>query len=222
DPSKLACAVAFAFENPMDSCPCQFLVGDGAQLPLAAECCDLATSQDGFEHFPDPVGVLREANRILEPGGRFLIHFATYYTQYGPHLYNFIRVPRAHYFFSDAVMIEAARQIAVELERRAANAQRPMRETPMEQAEREIYQFKHFINRMTLKRFKKIVPQSLGWRLVAFHRYCTTRREILFLELPYLDELCGAVICVLEKSPGSAVSHDDFRRARVCGLPRLM
>lgn len=222
DPGKLVLATQFARQQEMDTASCHFLVGDGARLPLADECCDLVISEDGFEHFPDPAAVLGEVNRVLLPAGHFLIHFATYYTQHGPHLYNFIRVPRAHYFFSDAVMIEATRQVALEYQREATDTWTPTLETPMEQAEREIHQFGHFINRMTLKRFKEILTRSSDWKLVVFHRYCTTRWEVLFLELPYLEELCGWLICVLEKVPGAAISYDEFLRARVRALPRLI
>jgi ubiquinone/menaquinone biosynthesis C-methylase UbiE len=223
DPVKLAYARQYSLQCGMHSGSCEFLAGDAANLPFATGSFDLAISEDGFEHFPDPEGVLREVNRILLPGGRFLIHFATYYTAVGPHLYNFIRVPRAHYFFSDAAMIEATRQIAMTRQYRAANTpQTSMLETPTEQAEREIYQFEHFINRMTLRGFKKILTRSPDWKLVAFHRYCTNRRIGLLLEFPYVAELFGAVICVMEKSPGVAINHYDFSRARARELPRVL
>jgi hypothetical protein len=120
-------------------------------------------------------------------------------------------------------MIEATRQIAMTRQYRAANTpQTSMLETPTEQAEREIYQFEHFINRMTLRGFKKILTRSPDWKLVAFHRYCTNRRIGLLLEFPYVAELFGAVICVMEKSPGVAINHYDFSRARARELPRVL
>ena len=42
-------------------------------LPFPDNHFDLAICQEGIEHFPDQLMVLREFNRVLKPGGELLI-----------------------------------------------------------------------------------------------------------------------------------------------------
>lgn len=57
------------------------LVGDGNALPFVPETFDLVVMLQVIEHLPDPWNVLREANKVLKPGGilvgsvSFLEHF---------------------------------------------------------------------------------------------------------------------------------------------------
>lgn len=46
---------------------------DAAGLPLGDACCDLVFSLAVFEHLRDAPGALREAHRVLKPGGRLLV-----------------------------------------------------------------------------------------------------------------------------------------------------
>ena len=46
--------------------------GDGNRLPFAAQSIDTVLCTEVLEHLPDPTGVLREAVRVLKPGGRLL------------------------------------------------------------------------------------------------------------------------------------------------------
>jgi ubiquinone/menaquinone biosynthesis C-methylase UbiE len=46
---------------------------DAAGLPFPAQCFDFIGCQFAFPHFPDKAGMLREAFRILRPGGRFVL-----------------------------------------------------------------------------------------------------------------------------------------------------
>ncbi len=50
-----------------------WLQADSAALPFAAGSFDFAGCQYAFHHFRDKAGMLREAYRVLRPGGRFVL-----------------------------------------------------------------------------------------------------------------------------------------------------
>ena len=45
-------------------------VGDGAALPLSDNCVDMVYAHGVLQYSPDPSGVVKEALRVLRPGGR--------------------------------------------------------------------------------------------------------------------------------------------------------
>ena len=47
--------------------------GDGARLPFAADTFDFVTNQFSFHHLQDKPGMIAEVFRILRPGGRFVM-----------------------------------------------------------------------------------------------------------------------------------------------------
>lgn len=49
------------------------LAGDGQRLPIAADSFDLVFSEYVFEHLPDPAAALTEIERVLRPGGSFVV-----------------------------------------------------------------------------------------------------------------------------------------------------
>lgn len=50
---------------------CSFLVGDAQKLPFPADFFDVYTIGFGLRNVTDPLMALREAHRVLKPGGRF-------------------------------------------------------------------------------------------------------------------------------------------------------
>lgn len=100
---------------------------------------DVIVSLDCFEHYADPAGVLEVMNRYLKPGGRVLVSFGgTWYHPYGGHL--FALFPWAHLIFTEYALLTWRK-----------------RSHPQQTA--------HTItecglNKMTLRRFEKLVAAS--------------------------------------------------------------
>lgn len=49
------------------------LLGDSEALPFPDNAFDVVYCNDSFHHYPAPQNVLREVNRVLKPGGTFLM-----------------------------------------------------------------------------------------------------------------------------------------------------
>jgi len=49
------------------------VVGDGQRLPFRNNTFDLVFSEYVFEHLPDPKSALNEIDRVLKPGGSFVV-----------------------------------------------------------------------------------------------------------------------------------------------------
>lgn len=49
------------------------VAGDAARLPFRAGAFEVAVSASALHHWRDPGAVLREARRVLQPGGRFVV-----------------------------------------------------------------------------------------------------------------------------------------------------
>jgi SAM-dependent methyltransferase len=68
------------------------------------ERADLVVSVDAFEHFADPLGILRSVNTLLQPPGEVLVSFGpTWYHPLGGHLFSVF--PWAHLIFSEKALI---------------------------------------------------------------------------------------------------------------------
>src|SRR5215470_15310722 len=50
-----------------------FQEGDAAALPFAADAFDFVVCRAAFKNFSDPIGALRDMQRVLRPGGRAMI-----------------------------------------------------------------------------------------------------------------------------------------------------
>jgi SAM-dependent methyltransferase len=68
------------------------------------EPADLILSLDSFEHFADPLGILRGMHRMLRPGGEVVASFGpTWYHPYGGHFFSVF--PWAHLLFGETALI---------------------------------------------------------------------------------------------------------------------
>ncbi len=194
DATKIDRAKRFSNIMHVESCCC-FLVNNAENCAFPSSSFDTILSEDCFEHYPNPEAVLNEAHRLLRPGGLLIVRFVTYYNLDGPHLFNFIRLPWAHLVFSDETLIKATRIIAQQLTQRYPEEKR--RETFEAQAEREICQFQHYINKITLLKWRKLISGQRGWKIVLANTQRTAKLPLF--KLPILEELHNSIFFVLKK-----------------------
>jgi ArsR family transcriptional regulator len=64
--------------------------GDVYNVPLSGQCADLVTLHQVLHYLSDPSAAIREAARLLEPGGRLLT------VDFAPHDREFLREQHAH------------------------------------------------------------------------------------------------------------------------------
>lgn len=73
---------------------------DAAKLPFADSTFDAAWSFNAFEHIDDPEASLREAIRVVKPGGTIYLDFGPLYrSPWGLHAYREIGIPYCQLLF---------------------------------------------------------------------------------------------------------------------------
>jgi len=88
----------------------RFSIGSGEALPLEDASVDLALSTISFHHWHDQAAGVREAARVLQPGGSFLLADFTFPTW-------LVRLlPRSHFLHSAAQMRVLFEQAGLEVE----------------------------------------------------------------------------------------------------------
>ena len=88
-----------------------FVCSSACELPFEDESFDVVIMNDFFEHVNDPEGALREALRLLVPGGRIYINFPPYFHPEGGHMTDAINIPYVHVFFTEKQLIKAYKQL---------------------------------------------------------------------------------------------------------------
>ena len=78
--------------------PCaEFVVGDAENLPFGDESFDAVLCSNSFHHYPNPGAFLREANRVLRPGGKLILRDYTS-SDFVVWLMNTFEMPLANLF----------------------------------------------------------------------------------------------------------------------------
>jgi len=170
-----------------------FILGDALRLPLEDNAFDVVVMNDFMEHIRDPEGALKEALRVLKPGGRIFVNFPPYFHPTGAHMSDVIGIPWVHMFFREKTLIatykELVRGLPDEKERLA------LRFGVDERGRERIT----YINKMTLRRFRKIL-KSLHLRVVWYREIPLRKYFILFAKIPGIKEMFVKMCaCVIEK-----------------------
>ena len=170
-----------------------FVLGSAYEMPFEDARFDTVIMNDFMEHVDNPAAALKEAMRLVRPGGRIFINFPPYYHPTGAHLSDAINIPWVQLFYSDDALIRAYKEL--------------IRGVP-DEAERLALRFYTdengverigYINKMTLGRFRRIL-HDLGVTPCYYKEVPLRRYFALFAKLPVLKELfVKMAVCVIEK-----------------------
>ncbi|HET9950635.1 MAG TPA: class I SAM-dependent methyltransferase [Candidatus Eisenbacteria bacterium] len=177
----------------------EFAAADAARLPVRSASFDLVITTDTFEHFQRPEAALAEMARVLRPGGRLVAIFGPFGSPLGSHLYDTIFVPWCQMLFSRDTLAEAIREIA---RRRSLGLDPEGSAEAARRAEERIAYFDHELNRMTLRRFRRVVRANPSLRLLAWNLSTPPKLRLLtpLLMVPGLYELVtGLLVMVAER-----------------------
>ena len=170
-----------------------FVIGDAAKTSFPDDSFDVVIMNDAMEHVDDPVGVLNEVYRILKKGGRLYVNFPPYHHPTGAHLSDVIGIPWVHLFFSEKTLIKAYKELVAPLPDGEMRVN--FRISENEQGK----EYFSYINKMTLRRFKKIKKNvkfnTLYYKEVPLRGFLTP-----FAKLPLIKELfVKMAVCIFEK-----------------------
>ncbi len=171
----------------------EFVLGDATKLPFDDASFDTIIMNDFMEHVSDPEGALKEALRLLKPGGRIYTNFPPYDHPFGAHLSDAVNMPWVHLFFSDDTLIEVYKDLVKDL---------PDGEDRIRfrfSTDENGHEYISYINKMSIKRFEGIL-KSLGITPVYYTH--TPLRSVFspLAKIPGLKEVfVKMVTCVIEK-----------------------
>ena len=171
----------------------EFRTADAAALPFPDGTFDTVIMNDFVEHVGDPEAALREALRVLKPGGRIYTNFPPYYHPYGAHLSDAIGMPWVHVFFRDDTLIRAYKDLVKDL---PDGAERVAFRFSADENGKE---YISYINKMTIRRFQGIL-KSLNITPVLYEEI-PLRPFLRGLSRTKLfrEHLNRMVVCVIEK-----------------------
>lgn len=79
---------------------------DAGRTPFGESEFDVVVSLSSFEHFSNPLQILKECKRILKTGGLIYLTCGAWYNPYGAHMNFFTHVPWVHLLFSEKTIMK--------------------------------------------------------------------------------------------------------------------
>jgi len=93
DKKFLKDAITFANKKGAEARFCQ---ADAHHLPFKDDIFDIIRLDSVFEHLKEPEIALSECRRVLKSGGLLFISFPLFYSPYGGHIDDYIKIPWFH------------------------------------------------------------------------------------------------------------------------------
>ena len=144
---------------------------------------DLVLADNVFEHFTEPEAVMKEAYRVLRPGGGMLIPvFSSILSKYGLHLKHGLKMPWANVLFSERTIIRAMRRLA-DVDPNLFELYPGLADSP--QRVRDLRRYKD-LNDITYREFKAMTART-GFKLETFSIY-STRLGKLLIRVPIVPQ----------------------------------
>jgi SAM-dependent methyltransferase len=150
-------------------------------VDLGEGSVDVVISQNSFEHFSQPAEILAAARHVLRPGGRFFITFAPpWLNPFGVHHFFMIRLPWAHFIFSEKTIL---------------HVRRLYRDDAAERYE----DIEGGLNQMTIHKFRRYIRQS-GLRTISLTATPIRHLPPVLARVPGVQEfVTSRVSAILEK-----------------------
>lgn len=170
-----------------------FLLGDALNLALPENSFDVVIMNDFMEHIYDPEAALKEALRVLKPGGRIFVNFPPYFHPTGAHMSDVIGIPWVHMLFPEQTLIRAYKDLVKGLPDEQDRLS--LRFSTDEQGREYI----SYLNKMTIRKFHRIV-EKMDLKLFWYQEIPLRRYFTLFAKVPVLKEMFVKMCaCVIEK-----------------------
>ncbi|MBN1494432.1 class I SAM-dependent methyltransferase [Candidatus Peregrinibacteria bacterium] len=175
----------------------KFKVASAKELPFKDNSFDVVFLNDALEHIPNPEKALKEASRVIRPGGSICINLATYYHAYGHHLTDVISIPWLHVFTTEQFRIKLYKKLVQNL----PDGQERINFRIGKINEKEKFTY---LNHISTRKFKKILKNLRKNNNIKCSYYFNEKWNnpvLKFLTgLPVLDELLvKQITCVLSK-----------------------
>ena len=141
---------------------------------------DIVISQNSFEHFNNPIGVLNIMKELLKPRGKIYITFGPpWYAPYGAHMHYFIQIPWVNILFSERSLMSARSKF------------RNDGATKFKEVEGGL-------NKMTVKKFNDIIDRND--LIIDYIKYDCVKGMNFLAKIPILNELfINNIRCILTK-----------------------
>lgn len=176
----------------------KFEVADAGKLAYEDASFDIAFSENSFEHYPDPGGVLTETGRILKPGGLFIINFSQWGAPNGHHLENWASLSWAHLVLGTDELLkltEEAGMVAV-----SNSPDERSRAEKKNKLEWDLLHHRECLNRLSIKRFESMLASAGVWEVRHRRRTAAAWWLFPFKSIPGLNELTtGRNVYILER-----------------------
>jgi len=163
-----------------------FILVDGAYLPIRENNFDIIMMYDVLEHLPQANKVLQECKRVLKLSGFLYVSFGPpWLNPYGGHLWSHIPIPWCHLIFSEKTLANVLKKSKSLL--------------PITEVGHEITQFRN-LGKMTIRKFKEMIKKT-NLEIKFFEERFKPRGLSILGFFPFIKEFfISSVVCILKKT----------------------